>query len=182
MMKVFTLDDGSTIQIVSKDRIETWDAEAPILFVNYIREKRIEKYGSSKNKKLVEEYLDSVLEDVAIPKLIAALNSEEREERMSVAKRLADVSKDNTQMIKTVLKFLEDALKKEKDKEIESLIETSVKNYTKYVKRKKYAKKKRDLQNKLKDLDQKLVEGDIDSEEYVKLRKEMLLIDQEVEK
>mgnify|MGYP006287207781 FL=1 len=181
-MKVFTLNDGSTIQIVSKERIETWDAEAPILFVNYIREKRIDKYGSSKNKEMIEEYLDSVLEDVAIPKLIGALNSENKDERMSVAKRLVDVSKDNTQMIKTVLKFLEDALEKEKDKEIKSLINTSVKNYKKYVKRKKYAKKKRELQNKLKDLDQKLVEGDIDSEEYVKLRKEMLLIDQEVER
>ncbi|MFX0103535.1 MAG: hypothetical protein ACFFCS_28495, partial [Candidatus Hodarchaeota archaeon] len=125
--------------------------------------------------------LDEVLQEVAIPKLTDALTSDEVETRESVATRLVDISKKSPDMIKNVLKFLEEAEKKEKEESIKKLLGQIIKNHERSVRKKKLAQKKRDLDKKMKELDEKLLAGEIDSAEYVKVRKEALELELEIE-
>ncbi|MHA1371288.1 MAG: hypothetical protein ACTSRA_16420, partial [Promethearchaeota archaeon] len=121
--------------------------------------------------------LDEVLEEVAIPKLVDALRSDDDEMRKNVATRLVELSKKKPAMIKAVLKFVQEAQASEKRSDIKKLIDTIVKNYERNEKRKLYNQKRK----KMQELDNKLLSGKITSEEYIKERKEFLKLSGEFE-
>ncbi|MBD3187872.1 hypothetical protein GF325_13635 [Candidatus Bathyarchaeota archaeon] len=158
------------MQIISKEKMERWDPEVPLMFIDYILEKKLASYGSSKDQSRIRKYLDDILEKVAIPKLTDALESEDEEERLSVSERLVEVSKNNADKVKPVLKFLEKTMKKEKSKDIKENLEKVIKNHEKLLKRKERAERRK----KMRQLDQDLVAGKISAEEYGKARKEYL--------
>ena len=175
-MKVFRLSDGRIVQIVEKEKIQKWDPETPAMFVNYIIDKKIESYGTGKDQAEIRAYLNEILEEVAIPKLTNALKSPDPEARLTIAKNLVDISKKKPDMIKGVLSFLQEAEKVEKSAEIKANITKVLKNYDKALKRKQYEIKRK----KMKELDDKLKAGKITDAEYMKERKEYLILDAEM--
>ncbi|MFX0098532.1 MAG: hypothetical protein ACFFCS_03055, partial [Candidatus Hodarchaeota archaeon] len=80
-MKVFRLSSGSVVQLASKEQIQNWDPEMPVIFYEYILDKQFSGYGTNKDKAMIKMYLDEVLQEVAIPKLTDALTSDEVETR-----------------------------------------------------------------------------------------------------
>lgn len=175
-MKVFRLSNGQIVQIIDKEKIQKWDPETPVMFVNYIFEKKMETYGSSKDQAEIRAYLNEILEDIAIPKLTSALKSPDATTRLSITKNLVDISKKKPEMVKGVLAFLQEAEKVEKGAEIKANISQVLKNYDKAQKRKQYEAKRK----KMKELDDKLKAGKISADEYVKERKEFLVLGAEM--
>ncbi|MHA1793507.1 MAG: hypothetical protein ACTSVI_12725 [Promethearchaeota archaeon] len=176
-MEIFRLSNGQIVQIISKDKIKNWEAEVPVLFIDYILDKKLESYGSKKDQETIKKYLNEIFEEIAIPKLTEALKSKDVEMRLNVSKRLELISKQKPTMIKAVLPFLNEREKEESDKVVRSAITAAIKNYDKSLKRKAYAAKRK----KMQDLDKKLLAGKITPEEYAKARKDFLKISQEIE-
>ncbi len=176
-MKVFKLSDGSFVQIINKDKIMKWDPELPVLFVNYILDKKVDSYGSTKDQAEIRAYLNEVLEEIAIPKLSKALRAEEKATRLTVANSLQDISKKKPDMVKAVIDFVKDAASKEDDKDVQNVISQVIKNYERSIKRKQYEAKRK----KMRELDAKLVSGKITADEYSKERKEYLSLSSEFE-
>ena len=63
-MKVIKKRDGGVVQLIDKKKMEDWPVELPLLFVEYIRDKKLDSYGSA--KKEVEQYLNEIVEEVAL--------------------------------------------------------------------------------------------------------------------
>jgi hypothetical protein len=175
-MRVFRLSNGMIVQIIDKDKIQKWDPQTPALFVNFLIDKKLETYGSAKDQAEIRAYLNEILEEVAIPKLTNALKSPDPNARLAIAKNLVDLSKKKPDMIKGVLSFLQEAEKVEKGAEIKANITKVLKNYDKASKRKQYEVKRK----KMKELDDKLKVGKITDAEYMKERKEYLILDAEM--
>jgi hypothetical protein len=171
-MRIFRLSNGQIVQFIDKEKIQKWDPETPALFVNFILDKKIETYGPTKDQAEIRAYLNEILEEIAIPKLTNALKSQDPNARLTIAKNLVDISKKKPDMIKGVLSFLQDAEKVEKGAEIKANITQVLKNYDKALKRKQYEAKRK----KMRELDDKLKAGKITADEYVKERKEFLIL------
>lgn len=77
-MRIFEKKDGGIIQLIDKEKMNDWPIELPLLFIEYIRSKQLDSYGDI--KKQIEAYLDEIMEDVAIPRLISVLEGENEEE------------------------------------------------------------------------------------------------------
>ncbi|MHA1683713.1 MAG: hypothetical protein ACTSUE_22435 [Promethearchaeota archaeon] len=175
-MEIFKLSNGQIVQIISKKRIEEWEPEVPLMFIDYIMEKKLSSYGTSKDQAKIKKYLEGILEEVAIPKLSGALESDDTEARLKVSGRLVEVAKKNPDKVKGILKFLEKIRVIEQDKKVKKNIETVLKKYTQAQKRKEYAAKRK----KMQELDKKLLSGDITAAQYTKERKEYLQLGQDV--
>ncbi len=80
-MKIFYKKDGGIVQLIDKEKIKEWPIELPLIFIEYIRNNQLKTYEDSKLKKDIEQYLDEVLEDVAIPGLIKVLDGVNFERR-----------------------------------------------------------------------------------------------------
>ena len=73
-MKIFRASDNRIIQLTDPEKIKMWNPEMPLLFIGFIREKRLPFYHKSIQKP-ISDYLDEILEQIAIPKLSEALFS-----------------------------------------------------------------------------------------------------------
>ena len=73
--KIFKLSDSRIIQIASKEKMHRWKGEAPLVYINYLRDNHLRSYGSKANQKEIATYLDESMQEIAIPKLIEALDS-----------------------------------------------------------------------------------------------------------
>ncbi|RLI63488.1 MAG: hypothetical protein DRO88_09760, partial [Promethearchaeia archaeon] len=178
-MKIFRTDDGRILQLVEKEKMQDWDAEMPLLFIGVMKDKRLPLYKKVYPKKLisqVEAYLDDILENVAIPKLIKALSSPNTEERVRVAENLLEISKSNPDQLKIALPHLE-RTSNDKNKKIAKLIKDTIKNYQKAQRRKQTAAKRKkltELRKKMDGIDRKFADGEISDEEYLQEQKNYL--------
>ena len=97
-MKVFRTKDGRILQLADLEKIRSWAPEMPLIFIGQVRDNRIPKYKEQYSPALVkeiEDYLAVILKDVAIPKLIGALQSKNDEERLTIAKNFEQISKSS---------------------------------------------------------------------------------------
>lgn len=185
-MKIFRTDDGRILQLIEKEKMLDWDAEMPLLFIGVMKDKRIPLYKKEYPKKVikqVEEYLDDILENVAIPKLIEALSSPQAEERLKVAENMLEISKSNPDQLKIALPHLEKAIN-DPNKEVAKLIQTIIKNYRKAQRQKKTAVKRKklaELRKKMDEIDRKFADGEISDGEYLKEQKNYLKLKREIE-
>ncbi len=170
-IKVFENSSGGAVQLISKDKMKDWPIELPLIFIEYIRNEKLNKYKDKKIKKEIEEYLDEILKDVAIPRLIEVLNGDQDGEIISALKRIEDIARKKLEMVKPMKPYIEDLLKK-KNKEISKISETILGLFEKAERRKKLEEKRKIMQQKEKEF----LAGEIDGEEYAKLRKEYLLL------
>ena len=183
-MKIFkSTSSDQIIQMADKKAMQSWDPELPLLFIGYIQDKLLETYDTSVRKE-VEVYLGEILEEIAVPKLITALNHEDVEVRRKISAGFKNVGETNPELIKIAKENLEDA-QKDKDKQVKENIKAALSSYDKYLKRLANAEKRkklRALQKKMDKADEDFAEGKISDEEYLKLRKEFLVLEQEIKK
>ncbi|MHA1732267.1 MAG: hypothetical protein ACTSU5_10000 [Promethearchaeota archaeon] len=174
-MKLFKKKDGGILQIIEKEKIAKWDPETPVLFISYFRDNILPLYEDTKLRTEVSKYLDSVMEEVAVPKLVETLKGKDAAKRLETAQRLEELSRKNSDLVKPTLAYLKD-LQHDPDKKIATVVKKIVTNYERAQKRKAYNEKRR----KMRELDRKLAAGKITDAQYLKQRKEFLKLEQEL--
>jgi hypothetical protein len=182
-MKVFHLSDNRIVQIASKEKMHKWIGEQPLVYINYIRDSQLRSYGSKTNQKEIASYLDEAMEEIAIPKLIEALESPNNDTVIAILTRIEELSRKQPDLIKITLAHVE---KKQThpEKEIANLATKIQKNYDRAIKRREI--KKRLAANEKTggsdaELDRKLINGDISESEYLQLKRERIEAYQELE-
>ncbi|MBN1802865.1 MAG: hypothetical protein JW891_15255 [Candidatus Lokiarchaeota archaeon] len=168
-MKIFQKKDGGYVQLIGKEKMLEWPIELPLIFIEYVRTKLLDNYGEL--KKQVEEYLDEIMEDVAIPRMISVLNGDDKDEIISALTRIEEISKKNVEMAEPIKKYLGNLLKNN-NKEIVKLAENISKNFES-AERKKTAAQKRKI---MREKEQLFLEGKISAEEYANSRKDYLTL------
>ncbi len=163
------MKNGGVVQLVGKEKMQEWPIELPLIFIEYIRSKKLDSYGSA--KKEVENYLDEIMKEVAIPRLINVLKGDEDDEIILALTRIEEISRKNADMAKPISKYLEDLLKK-KNKQILKLTQAISSNFTKSDRKKELAIKRKLMRDKEK----LFLEGKINAEEYANARKEYLTL------
>ncbi|MFX1356514.1 MAG: hypothetical protein ACFFA8_04445 [Promethearchaeota archaeon] len=170
-IKLFYKKDGKVIQLIDKEKMNDWPVELPFLFVEYIREKKLDSYEEATVKREIENYLDEIMKEIAIPRLIKLLESEDDEEILLSLTRIEEIAKKNIDMAKPIQKYLKDLESKKNSKIVE--LATKISNiFIKAERKKELANKRKIMQQKEKDF----LAGKINSEEYAKIRKEYLLL------
>ncbi len=180
-MKIFKHKER-IFQLADKNMIEGWNAEMPLLFIGYIREKRMSTYPKSVQKD-VNAYLDDILENSAIPMLLTAINNEDVEVRKNVAKSIVDVSENNPSMLKIALNHMEKA-SNDKNKEVANTMKKALKNYQKCLRRLKTAAKRKELsalRKKMDEIDVQFADDKISDSDYIKEQKNYLKLKREIE-
>ena len=170
-MKVFQKKDGGIVQIIDKDKMKEWPVELPLIFIEYIRNNQLKSYDDNNLKKEVESFLDDVLNDVAIPRLIDVLESDKEDKILEALIRLEELSKKNIDQMEPIKPYLS-RLSSLKNEEIKALLEKISDRFTKEEIRKEVAAKRKLMQQKEKEF----LEGKISGDEYAKIRKEYLLL------
>ena len=170
-MKIFHKKDGGIVQLISKEKMKEWPIELPLIFIEYVRNNQLNAYNDSKLKKDIEQYLDEVLKDVAIPGLINVLNGDNFEETNKALVRIEELSKNNIELVKPIKPYVENLLKKE-NKEVNKLSKSILESFNKAERRKMLVEKRKIMQEKEKEF----LAGKISGEEYAKARKEYLIL------
>lgn len=168
-IKVFKKKDGGVIQLVDKAKMKEWPIELPLIFIEYIRNKQIDSYGSA--RKDVENYLNEVMKDVAIPRLISVLKGVDDDEIILALTRIEEISRKDADIAKPIEIYLKDLLNKD-NKQIVKLAQTISNNFAKAERKKELAQKRKIMREK----EQLFLEGKINGEEYAKARKEYLTL------
>lgn len=184
-MKVFRSPDGRIVQLADEKKMEKWDAEMPLIFLGDIREKRLPAYRKDFPKKMVDEierYLDEVMVNVAVPKLINSINSPDPKERLKIAENFLKLSENNPDQLAVALPHLEKAMA-DTNKEVADTMKKAFKNYNKAQKRKQTAEKRKKLteyRKKMDDLDDRFAAGEISDTDYLKEQKAFLKLKREI--
>ncbi len=168
-IKIITKKDGGVVQLIDKKKMQEWPVELPLIFVEYIRDKKLDSYGSA--KKEVEQYLNEIMEEIAIPRLISVLQGYDVEEIKLALSRIEEISKKNIEMARPIQKYLDELLKKQ-NKDIVKIAEAISNNFIKADKRKELAKKRKLMQQ----MEKEFLEGKINAADYAKARKDYLLL------
>lgn len=170
-IKLFRKKDGGVIQLVDKEKMKDWPVELPLIFIEYIREKKLVTYEDNTIKKDIETYLDEVMKEIAIPRLIGVLDSENDEEIILSLTRILDIAKKNIEMVKPIQRYLVD-LQKSKNKIVVELSKNISEMFLKAERRKELARKRKIMRQKEKEF----IDGKITAQDYAKIRKEYLLL------
>jgi len=170
-MRVFRKKDGGIVQLIDKEKMSEWPVELPLIFIEYIRNNKLDTYNDATVKREVNKYLDEILKEVAIPRLISVLKGNYPEEIISALSRIENISKKNIELARPIKPYLTNLLKN-KNKQIAKLAKDITDNFAKADRRKKLAKKRKIMQQKEKDF----LAGKINGEEYAKTRKEYLTL------
>ena len=170
-MKIFYKKDGGIVQLIDKEKIKEWPIELPLIFIEYIRNNQLKTYEGSKLKKEIEQYLDEVLKDVAIPGLIKVLDGDNFEETHKALVRIDELAKKKIDLVKPIKPYLEKLVKKD-NKEIRKLSNSILESFAKAERRKRLAEKRKIMQEREKEF----LAGNISGEEYANARKEYLIL------
>ncbi|MFO8019511.1 MAG: hypothetical protein R6U96_12870 [Promethearchaeia archaeon] len=166
-MRTFHKKDGGIVQLIGKEKMESWSVELPLIFIEYIRSNKLESYDDV--KKDVEAYLDEILEDVAIPRLIEILEGDDNEEIIAALERIKNIADENLDMTKPIKPYLED-LKNNQNKEIKGITNDILKLFEREKRRKELNKRRKVMKKK----EQQFMDGKISAEEYAKARKDYI--------
>ena len=170
-MRVFRKKDGGIVQLIGKEKMSEWPVELPLIFIEYIRNNKLDTYNDATVKREVNKYLDEILKEVAIPRLISVLKGDYPEEIISALSRIENISKKNIELARPIKPYLTNLLKN-KNKQIAKLAKDITDNFAKADRREELAKKRKIMQQKEKDF----LAGKINGEEYAKTRKEYLTL------
>jgi len=109
-MKIFHKKDGGIVQLIDKEKMKEWPVELPLIFIEYVRNNQLNTYKDTKLKKEIEQYLDEVLKDVAIPGFIKVLDGDDFEEINKVLVRIEELAKKKIEMVKPIKHYVENLL------------------------------------------------------------------------
>ncbi|MCK4383043.1 MAG: hypothetical protein KAW66_07105 [Candidatus Lokiarchaeota archaeon] len=170
-IRLFFKKNGGAVQLIDTEKMQEWPVELPLIFIEYIRNTKLKTYEDTKVQKEIEKYLDEILENVAIPRLISVLEGENSEEIILALTRIEEISKKNIEMIRPIQPYLK-KLQTIKDKQIIKLVRDIDTNFQKADRRKELAKKRKIMREKEK----LFIDGKINGEDYAKARKEYLTL------
>ena len=170
-MKIFHKKNGGIVQLIDKEKMKEWSVELPLIFIEYVRNNQLKTYNDTKLKKEIEQYLDEVLKDVAIPGLIEVLDGDKFEEINKALVRIEELAKKNIELIKPIKPYVEN-LQDKKNKEVKRLSDSILNSFKKAERKKKLAEKRKVMQEKEKEF----LADKISGEEYAKARKEYLIL------
>ena len=170
-IRLFFKKNGGAVQLIDIEKMQEWPVELPLIFIEYIRNTKLKTYEDTKVQKEIEKYLDEILENVAIPRLISVLEGENSEEIILALTRIEEISKKNIEMIRPIQPYLK-KLQTIKDKQIIKLVRDIDTNFQKADRRKELAKKRKIMREKEK----LFIDGKINGEDYAKARKEYLTL------
>ncbi len=172
-LRIFYKKDGGIVQLIDKEQMEEWPVELPLIFVEFIKDKKLETYGDPKVKKEINLYLDEITKDVAIPRFIGVIQGDNNDEIILALTRIEEISKKNLDMVRPIKKYIDDLLKN-KNKKILSLTKNIQDNFAKAERRKELAQKRKIMQQK----EQQFLAGKINAADYAKARKDYLTLKQ----
>ena len=92
-MRIFHKKDGGIVQLVDKAEIKEWPVELPLIFIEYIRKDKLDSYKDKQVEKEIEIYLDEILTEIAIPRMISVLDGEDETEIKTVLERIDELAK-----------------------------------------------------------------------------------------
>lgn len=170
-MKIFHKKDGGIVQLIDINKMKEWPIELPLIFIEYIRNNQLKTYSDTKVQKEIETYLDEILRDVAIPRLIEVLDGNNHEEIITALIRIEDLAKKKIGLVEPIKPYLGN-LENNKNKEINKLCKSIVELFAKEEKKKKLADQRKIMRQKEKDF----LIGKINGEEYAKARREYLTL------
>lgn len=170
-IRVFLKKDGNAVQLIGIQKMLEWPVELPLIFIEYIRNNKLKTYEDTKVQNEIEKYLDEIMENVAIPRLIGVLEGDNPEEIILALTRIEELSKKNIDMIKPIQPYLQKVLNT-KNKEISKLVKLISDNFQKAERRKELSKKRKIMREKEK----LFIDGKISGEDYAKARKEYLTL------
>lgn len=168
---MFQKKDGGIVQLIDKEKMEEWPVELPLIFIEYVKNNQLKSYDDNILKKEVENYLNEVLNDVAIPRLIEVLESDKEDEILDALIRLEELSKKNIDQMEPIKPYLK-KLATLKNEKVQNLLTKISERFSSEEKKKKLDTKRKLMQQKEKDF----LAGKISGEEYAKIRKEYLLL------
>ncbi len=171
-MKLFHKKDGGIVQLVGKDEIKEWPVELPLIFIEYIRKNKLGSYNDKKVEKDIEKYLDEILTEIAIPRMISVLDGEDEIEIKTVLERIDELAKKKLDLVKPIKSYIEKLKKKSKKKDISKACSSILSIFVKEENKKKLADKRK----KMRQIEQEFLQGKISGEEYARSRKEYLIM------
>lgn len=170
-MRIFHKKDGGIVQLIEKEKMMEWPVEMPLLFISYIRDKQIDSYEDATVKKEVENYLEEVTKDVAIPRLLSVLEGNDSDEIILALTRIEEIAKKKLDMVRPIKPYLEN-LMKNKNKDIAKLTQSISNIFTSADRKKELAAKRKIMQQKEKDF----LAGKVNANDYAKARKDYLTL------
>jgi len=166
-MRVFRKKDGGVIQLIDKEKMMDWPVELPLIYIEYIRSERIETYEEA--KKEVSDYLEEVLKDVAVPRLIEVLEGDNVKEIIEALDRIDNIANQNLDMARPIKPYLKD-LVGNKNKEIKERADNILDLFRKEERRKELNKRRR----KMKEKEDLFMQGKISADEYAEARRKYI--------
>ncbi|MBD3338124.1 MAG: hypothetical protein GF353_03375 [Candidatus Lokiarchaeota archaeon] len=151
--------------------MEDWPVELPLIFIEYVRNDLIPTYEDSSVRSEVSDFLDEILEDVAVPRLINVLDGDNEEEILMALTRIEELSKKDAELTKPIKPYLSNLLKS-KNRQITNIAQKISDNFAKAERKKELAKKRKIMREK----EQMFLEGKLDPEDYAQARKDYLTL------
>jgi valyl-tRNA synthetase len=168
---MFHKKDGGVVQLIDKEDMEEWPVELPLIFIEYIRNNKLDTYEDPKIKKDIEKYLDEILTDVAIPRMIEVLDGEKTDEIEQTLQRIDELAKKKLDLVKPLKPYIEKLEEKGKN-DVKKLTSSILTAFVKEERKKVLAEKRKHMQ----EMEQQFLEGKVSPEDYAKARKEYLLL------
>ena len=170
-MRMFHKKDGGVVQLIDKEDMEEWPVELPLIFIEYIRNNKLDTYEDPKIKRDIEKYLDEILTDVAIPRMIEVLDGEKTEEVEQTLQRIDELAKKKLDLVKPLKPYIEKIEEKSKN-DVKKLTSSILNAFVKEERKKVLAEKRKHM----REMEQQFLEGKISPEDYAIARKEYLLL------
>ena len=170
-MRMFHKKDGGVIQLIDKEDMQEWPVELPLIFIEYIRNNKLDTYEDPKIKKDIEKYLDEILKDVAIPRMIEVLDGEKTDEIEQTLQRIDELAKKKLDLVNPLKPYIEKLEEKGKIG-VKKLTSSILNAFVKEERKKVLAEKRKHM----REMEQQFLEGKISPEDYAIARKEYLLL------
>lgn len=120
-MQIFKLSKDRILQLISKERLDKWKGELPLVYFDKIRMSTLPKYRAANDQKVLNKYLDEVLQEIAIPKLkdklqnfdinLKTIEPDLEDNMIEVITLIRNVGRDRTDLIDALRDELENLSK-----------------------------------------------------------------------
>lgn len=106
-MKLFYKEDGGVIQLIEIEKIQEWPIEMPFVFVEYIKTNKLRTYRDVKVEAEISEYLNEILNKIAIPKIQQIFKGSDKDEILNTLSIFEELSEANSRAVMPIQNLLE---------------------------------------------------------------------------
>lgn len=106
-MKLFYKEDGGVIQLIEIEKIQEWPIEMPFIFVEYIKTNKLRTYRDAKTEAEISEYLNEILNKIAIPKIQQIFEGSDKDEILTTLSIIEELSETNSRAVIPIQNLLE---------------------------------------------------------------------------